>query len=89
VTCLLFGFVATAGIRILQPLELTHRDLLIVAFGLAAGIGVGAVPEVLAPLPETLRAVFANGITTGGMAALVLNACVPMPKVPEPTAAEV
>ncbi len=77
VTCLLFGFVATAGIRILQRLELTHRDLLIVAFGLAAGIGVGAAPEVLAPLPETLRAVLANGITTGGLAALVLNACLP------------
>jgi xanthine permease len=89
VTCLLFGMVATAGIRILQPLELTHRDLLIVAFGLAAGIGVGAAPQVLDPLPETLRAVFANGITTGGMAALVLNACLPVPTAPEPTAAEV
>jgi xanthine permease XanP len=74
VTCLLFGFVATAGIRILQRLDLTHRDLLIVAFGLAAGIGVGAAPQVLDPLPETLQAVFANGITTGGIAALLLNA---------------
>ena len=90
VTCLLFGFVATAGIRILQRLDLTHRDLLIVAFGLAAGIGVSAAPEVLNPLPETLRAVFANGITTGGLAALLLNACLP-PASPadEPTPADV
>jgi xanthine permease XanP len=89
VTCLLFGFVATAGIRILQPLDLTHRDLLIVALGRAGGHGGGAAPEVLDPLPETLRAVFANGITTGGMAALLLNACLPYPKLAEPTAAEV
>ena len=90
VTCLLFGFVATAGIRILQRLELTHRDLLIVAFGLAAGIGVSAAPEVLDPLPETLRAVFANGITTGGLAALLLNACLPLASpADEPTPADV
>lgn len=82
VTCLLFGFVATAGIRILQRLELSHRDLLVVAFALAAGVGVGAVPEVLAPLPEGARAVFANGITTGGMAALILNAFLPAPRPP-------
>ncbi len=44
---------------------------------LAAGIGVPAVPEILAPLPETLRAVFASGITTGGLTALALNALLP------------
>ncbi len=77
VTCLLFGFVATAGIRILQRLDLTHRDLLVVAFALAAGVGVGAAPEVLDPLPETVRAVFANAITTGGVAALLLNTLLP------------
>lgn len=82
VTCLLFGFVATAGIRILQRLELSRRDLLVVAFALAAGVGVGAAPEVLDPLPETVRAVFANGITTGGVAALLLNAALPPPAVP-------
>ncbi len=77
VTLLLFGFVATAGIRILQREDHTQRDLLILACALAAGIGVPAVPEVLAPLPDTLRAVFASGITTGGLTALTLNALLP------------
>ena len=81
VTCLLFGFVATAGIRILQRLELNHRDLLVIAFSLAAGVGVGAAPEVLSPLPESLRAVFASSITSGGVAALLLNAILPHPRL--------
>ena len=84
VTCLLFGFVATAGLRILQRLDLTHRDLLVVAFGLAAGVGVGAAPEVLDPLPEAFRAVFANAVTTGGVAALLLNMVLPSPPEPAP-----
>ena len=77
VTLLLFGFVATAGIRILQRTPHTQRDLLILACALAAGIGVPAVPEVLAPLPAAARDVFASGITTGGLMALVLNALLP------------
>lgn len=78
VTFLLFGFVATAGLRILQRLDLRPRELLIIALSLGGGIGVNAVPEVLAPLPESLRAIFASGITTGGLLALALNAILPV-----------
>jgi xanthine permease XanP len=77
VTFLLFGFVATAGIRILQRVNLGHRELLIVAFSLGAGVGVQSVPELLNPLPEALRLVFASGITTGGIFAFLLNAILP------------
>lgn len=82
VTVMLFGFVATAGVRILQKTEFGQRELLILACALAAGIGVPAVPEVLAPLPETVRAVFASGITAGGLTALLLNAALPAFRVP-------
>jgi xanthine permease XanP len=77
VTFLLFGFVATAGLRILQRVQLGHRELLILAFSLGAGVGVQAVPEFLNPLPEAVRLVFSSGITTGGIAAFVLNAVLP------------
>ena len=76
-TFLLFGFVATAGLRILQRVQLGHRELLILAFSLGAGVGVQAVPEFLNPLPEAVRLVFSSGITTGGIAAFVLNAVLP------------
>jgi xanthine permease XanP len=77
VTFLLFGFVATAGIRILQRVYLGHRELLILAFSLGAGVGVQSVPELLNPLPQTLRLVFESGITTGGIFAFLLNAILP------------
>jgi NCS2 family nucleobase:cation symporter-2/xanthine permease XanP len=73
VTFLLFGFVAAAGIRILQRVQLGHRELLILAFSLAVGVGVQSVPEFLNPLPEAVRLVFSSGITTGGIAAFILN----------------
>ena len=79
VTFLLFGFVATAGVRILQRVQLGHRELLILAFSLGVGIGVQAVPEILKPLPEAAQLVFSSGITTGGIAAFILNAVLPGP----------
>ncbi|HEY0790999.1 MAG TPA: nucleobase:cation symporter-2 family protein [Chthoniobacterales bacterium] len=77
VTLLLFGMVATAGVRILQQVTLNHRNLLIVATSLSLGLGVEAVPQVLEPLPEVLKLIFASAITTGGFAALVLNTLMP------------
>ncbi len=76
VTLLLFGFVAAAGIRILNHAQLNHRDMLILAASLAAGVSVMAAPEILDPLPEILRNSFRSAITTGGLTALVLNAVV-------------
>jgi xanthine permease XanP len=77
VTLLLFGMVATAGVRILQQVELSHRNLLIVATSISLGIGVESVPEVLLPLPETLKLLFSSAVTTGGIAALLLNTLMP------------
>jgi xanthine/uracil permease len=69
--------VATAGVRILQQVELSHRNLLIVATSISLGIGVESVPEVLLPLPETLKLLFSSAVTTGGIAALLLNTLMP------------
>ena len=63
-----------------------HRNLLIVATSLSLGLGVEAVPEVIQPLPETLRLLFSSAVTTGGVVALLLNTL--MPEVPAPHAPE-
>lgn len=86
VTLLLFGMVATAGIRILQQIELNHRNLLVVAASLSLGLGVEAVPEVIQPLPGILRLLFSSAVTTGGVVALILNTL--MPQVPAASASE-
>ncbi len=72
-TLVLFGLIAAAGIRILTRAGLGQRDCLILAISLGLGLGVDLHPEALAPLPESLRLIFSSGISTGGLAALVLN----------------
>jgi xanthine permease len=76
-TLVLFGLIATAGIRILMRARLDHRGLMILATALGVGIGIGVAPEVLDPLPETVRLILSSGVSTGGLVALILNLVVP------------
>lgn len=76
-TILLFGLIATAGIRIIMRAHLDHRGLLILAVSLGVGIAIGVEPSILEPLPDTIELVFSSGITSGGITALVLNIFLP------------
>ena len=76
-TLVLFGLIAVAGVRILTRTTLGQRECLIVAIALGLGLGVDLHPEALAPLPESLRLIFSSGISTGGLAALLLNVVLP------------
>ncbi len=80
-TILMFGTVATAGIKILATQKMDNRSTLIVAVSLGLGLGVTMVPEVLKNVaPAEIRNVFASGITTGGLAAIILNLVLPYKK---------
>ena len=76
-TLALFGMVAAAGIRIASMTPLGSREMLILAIGLGTGLGVESVPEAMAKLPEFIRVALANGLVTGTLFALVLNAFYP------------
>ena len=69
----MFGTVAAAGIKTLSRVKLTDRNLLIIATSIALGLGVTFRPEVISQLPEGLQMIFASGISTGTIVALVLN----------------
>lgn len=69
----MFGMVAAAGIKTLSRVELTDRNLLIIATSMALGLGVTFRPEFISQLPEALKMIFASGISTGTIVALVLN----------------
>jgi xanthine permease XanP len=80
-TILMFGTVATAGIKILATQKMDNRSTLIIAVSLGLGLGVTMVPEVLKNFaPAEIRNVFSSGITTGGLAAIVLNLVLPHKK---------
>lgn len=76
-TLVLFGLIATAGLRILMRTTLGQRELLIIAISLGLGLGVETHPEALKPLPPTLALILGSGISTGGMCALLLNLLLP------------
>ena len=69
----MFGTVAAAGIKTLSRVKLTDRNLLIIATSIALGLGVTFRPEVISQLPEGLQMIFASGISTGTIVALVLK----------------
>jgi xanthine permease XanP len=83
-TVVMFGAIAVAGINIISSVPLDRRSLLIVAVSLALGLGVVYVPEILTDKPALLRNVFSSGISTGGIAAIVLNVVLPQSEAQSP-----
>ncbi|ADK14577.1 MULTISPECIES: nucleobase:cation symporter-2 family protein [Clostridium] len=69
----MFGTVAAAGIQTLSKVKLNNRNLLIIATSIGLGLGVTFRPEILSNLPESLKMIFSSGISTGTIAALILN----------------
>lgn len=69
----MFGTVAAAGIKTLSKVKINERNLLIIATSIGLGLGVTFRPEFIAQLPEELKMIFASGISTGTITALILN----------------
>lgn len=72
-TLLMFGTVASAGIRIIVAHSITRRATLVLSVSLSLGLGVELMPEILDRAPEAIRNIFSSGITTGGLAAILSN----------------
>ena len=69
----LFPKVAATGIKTLSSVEINDRNLLIIATSIGLGLGVTFRPDFISQLPEGLQMIFASGISTGTIVALVLN----------------
>jgi NCS2 family nucleobase:cation symporter-2 len=75
----MFGMIFASGAAIFsRSVPLTQRSLVILAVSVALGLGVELRPEALAALPEGARNFLSTGLVTGGLAALVLNAALPL-----------
>lgn len=72
-TLLMFGTVAAAGIRIIAAQKIDRKATLVMALSFSFGLSVELVPEILTQLPEAVRSIFASGITTGGLTAILAN----------------
>lgn len=76
-TTIMFGTVATSGIRIISTVRLDKRAILILATSFALGLGVTFVPEIIDNFPPIAKSIFSSGFTTGGLVAMVLNIILP------------
>lgn len=72
-TLLMFGTVAAAGIRIIAAQEINRKATLVLAVSLSLGLGVELMPDILKTAPEAIKGIFASGITTGGLTAIIAN----------------
>ncbi len=73
-TLLMFGTVAAAGIRIIASTPLNRKAILVMAISFSLGMSVELVPGILDKMPTVVHSIFASGITTGGIAAILSNA---------------
>lgn len=69
----MFGMVAASGIKTLSRVKMDNRNLLIMAVSLALGLGVTVRPDIINNLPNGLQMLFSSGISTGTIAALIMN----------------
>lgn len=70
---ILFGLVAAQGIKTLSNIHLGDRELLIISVAFALGVGVTVKPAILSRLPHAIQMILSSGISTGTLAALILN----------------
>ncbi|MFD2831528.1 nucleobase:cation symporter-2 family protein [Corticicoccus populi] len=70
----MFGMVVSYGIKMLSRVNFDNQNnLMIVAISIGMGLGVTAVPELFAIVPESLKVISESGIVIGSLTAIVLN----------------
>jgi len=76
-TLVIFGTIAVSGIRIISTNTIDRRAVMIIGLSLGLGMGVTYEPLALQYFPEFIQAAFSSAITTGGLAAIILNLVLP------------
>ncbi|MGB3366095.1 MAG: nucleobase:cation symporter-2 family protein [Acidaminobacteraceae bacterium] len=74
---IMFGMIAVGGINILKDVNMSRRNMMVVAISLSLGMAVVVRPAILEHFPAVVKTVFESGITTGTLFALVLNVILP------------
>lgn len=74
----MFAMIFSSGIAIVRrSVELSQRNMVILAVAVGLGLGVELRPEALQHLPEWSQTFFGSGLVTGGVAAAVMNFAFP------------
>ncbi|MCW9709866.1 purine permease [Avibacterium sp. 21-586] len=82
---MMFAMIIAAGIQMLDSIERSKRNGLIIAISIGCGLAVTTRPELLEKLPQFFKEVLGSGITVGSLLALILNLILPQDKKIEKT----
>ncbi len=74
---MMFGMIAVGGFKLLQEVDLNKRNSLLVAISMGLGLAVVYRPEVLSNFHPNIQTIFHSGVTTGTIAAIILNLILP------------
>ncbi|MFZ7237105.1 nucleobase:cation symporter-2 family protein [Avibacterium gallinarum] len=83
---MMFAMIIAAGIQMLDSIERSKRNGLIIAISIGCGLAVTTRPELLEKLPHFFKEVLGSGITVGSLLALILNLVLPQDKKPKENA---
>lgn len=73
----MFGMIASAGLKIIKECELEQRNMLIIAVSLSLGIGLPAVEAISETMPGQMGLLLKSGLVPAALAALLLDAILP------------
>lgn len=77
VVLIMFGMIASAGIKMLSGIEFNKRNMVIIGLSLSAAIGLPAQQELFSAYSENVRAIIESGLIPGALIAIVLNLILP------------
>ncbi|MBP3038948.1 purine permease [Bacillaceae bacterium Marseille-Q3522] len=70
----MFGMVIAYGIKMLSHVNFASQEnLFIIACSVGIGLGVTAVPNLFANMPDAVQIITGNGIVAGSLTAIILN----------------
>ena len=73
----MFGMVAAAGMNVLSEVKMTHRNMIIIAISLTAGLGLNLVPSAVQYLPGVWKTLATSAVAPTAFLAIVLNLLIP------------
>ncbi len=75
---IMFAMIFASGVSIVhRGVEITRRNLVILAVSIGLGLGVELRPAVLELAPTAIQTFLGSGLITGGLTALLLNLALP------------
>jgi NCS2 family nucleobase:cation symporter-2 len=73
----MFGMVAAAGLNMLSEVQMSRRNMIIIAVSLAFGLGLNLVPTAVQYLPSTLKVLATSAVAPTAVMAVILNLILP------------